>query len=158
MNAEGTGASIVGGAMGGHAFDEMAELAEGAESCVHVGSDSGGAIAGDTVFGDEGFDGFERGIVAFHNIVSCAAVDVKIDEARGEDGVSEIGVAAGSGNFQAISAGDLGDHAVLKNDDAVVNAIQRRKDFTSGEDGLHGENFNRRKSFITKGTKKTKVS
>src|SRR3974390_3039413 len=87
VDTKGTRACAVAGLAAGNCFAECIERAERpVDGCSH----RGGAVAGDAVFRDKAFEGNEARVGAFHHVVASAAVDVKVDEPRGENRVSEI--------------------------------------------------------------------
>ena len=138
MHTEGPGATVVCRTMRCHALDEVPELAERTERLVHRRGHRGWTVAGNAMLGDQRLDRFERSVVAFHYVVPGTAMNMKVDEPGRENRILEIDGAASLRDLDAIATADLLNHAFLKDDNPVVNAVEGSENLACKKSGLHG--------------------
>src|SRR5271169_4487403 len=94
-------------------FDRVRQSLEGPQNNIHRSGDGGWKITRDPMPREQHFDRGQRlgGIV--HDVISGAAVKVKIDKARRYHAISEIGDRNSAGDLSAATMGNLEDAALL---------------------------------------------
>jgi hypothetical protein len=106
-------------------FDCIGQAFERPQSRIHGGGDGGGEITRDAVPGQQLFDCRERLGAFVHDVVSGAAMNVKIDETRRHHVIAEIEERDSSGNIAAALSGNFENASLLDEHEGMLDGLSR---------------------------------
>src|ERR1035437_4591993 len=114
-------------------FDRICQPFEGAQGRIHRSGDGGWKITRDPMPREQLFDRRQRlgGIV--HDVVSGAAVNVKINVTRRHHAIAEVGHRNSGGNLPAGPRGNFEDASLLDEHERMLDGVRRSQQSSSSK-------------------------
>jgi hypothetical protein len=106
-------------------FNRSRESLERSQGCIHGSADGGGKITRDPMPGDQTFDRGQRLDAIVHDVISGAAVNVKIDVTRRYYGVAEVDQGDSGGKLAAAPSGNFDELSLLDEHQRMLDGVRR---------------------------------
>src|SRR6266481_3824817 len=114
-------------------FDGVRQPFKCAQSRIHRSGDGGWKITGDPVTREQLFDRRQRLSGVVHDVVSGAAVNMKVNETRRDYAMDEVARRNSGGNLAATPSGNVDDASPLDKHERMLDSVSRSQQPSSSK-------------------------